>query len=60
LWELRRTQAHALIEVINLKEKSSSSVLGNDFKTSVMYAALVNGEMGHIFDFDDAIASDNT
>jgi 2-methylcitrate dehydratase PrpD len=31
----------------------NSSVFGQGFKTSCMYAALANGTMGHMFDFDD-------
>jgi 2-methylcitrate dehydratase PrpD len=50
----REQQAKALVEV--MKEEGGnphSSVFAHGFKTSVMNAALLNGAMGHIFDFDD-------
>ena len=50
----REAQAQALIEVMKREGGSlNSSVFAHGFKTSVMNAALINGTMGHIFDFDD-------
>jgi len=50
----KETQARTLIEVVKAEGGNlHSSVFAHGFKTSVMNAALVNGEMGHIFDFDD-------
>jgi 2-methylcitrate dehydratase PrpD len=50
----REAQAKALIEVMRKEDGSpDSSVFSHGFKTSVMNAALINGTMGHIFDFDD-------
>ena len=50
----KETQAQTLVEVIKAEGgKAHSSVFAQGFKTSVMNAAMVNGEMGHIFDFDD-------
>jgi 2-methylcitrate dehydratase PrpD len=50
----REAQAQALLDVLK-KEGGNpeSSVLAHGFKTSVMNAALLNGTMGHIMDFDD-------
>jgi 2-methylcitrate dehydratase PrpD len=50
----KKPQAKALLEVI--KEEGGrphSTVFSQGFKTSVMNAALLNGTMGHILDFDD-------
>ena len=47
-------QAVAVLEV--MKEQGGhpqSSVFAHGYKTSVMNAAMLNGTMGHIFDFDD-------
>lgn len=50
----KEPQAQALLEVIKAQGGNpQSSVVASGFKTSVMNAALMNGEMGHIFDFDD-------
>jgi 2-methylcitrate dehydratase PrpD len=50
----REQQAHALLDVIKAEGGNPhSSVFAHGFKTSVMNAALLNGTMGHIFDFDD-------
>jgi len=47
-------QAIALLEVMEEQGgHPQSSVFARGFKTSVMNAALLNGTMGHIFDFDD-------
>ncbi|MFC1825330.1 MmgE/PrpD family protein [Thermodesulfobacteriota bacterium] len=47
-------QARALLEVMQAEGGNPlSSVFGNGFKTSVMNAAMLNGTMGHIFDYDD-------
>lgn len=50
----RESQAQALLDVMK-KEGGNpeSSVFSHGFKTSIMNAALINGTMGHIFDFDD-------
>ena len=50
----KEPQAQALLKV--MKEEGGSphsSVFGQGFKTSAMNAALLNGTLGHIFDFDD-------
>ncbi|MFH0845464.1 MAG: MmgE/PrpD family protein, partial [Pseudomonadota bacterium] len=50
----KEPQAQALLDV--MKEEGGSphsSVFSQGFKTSVMNAALINGTMGHVFDFDD-------
>ena len=50
----RRPQIRILCEV--LKEEGGNlycSVFGQDFKTSPMNAALLNGTMGRALDFDD-------
>jgi 2-methylcitrate dehydratase PrpD len=50
----REAQSQALLDVV--KEDGGnpdSSVFAHGFKTSVMNAALMNGTMGHIMDFDD-------
>ncbi len=50
----RELQAQALLEVIQLEGGNPhSSAFAQGFKTSIMNAALLNGAMGHIFDFDD-------
>ncbi len=50
----REQQAQALLEVMRLEGGNPhSSVFAHGFKTSAMNAALLNGTMGHIFDFDD-------
>lgn len=50
----REPQAQALLEVMKAEGgRSDSSVFAHGFKTSVMHAALLNGTMGHIFDYDD-------
>lgn len=50
----KEQQAQVLIEVMKAGGGSPhSSVFANGFKTSVMNAAMINGTMGHIFDFDD-------
>lgn len=50
----REQQAKILIEVMKGEGGTpQSSVFGHGFKTSVMNAALLNGTMGHILDFDD-------
>lgn len=47
-------QARVLIEVMKTEGGNShSSVFAHGFKTSVMNAAMINGTMGHTFDFDD-------
>lgn len=51
----KEQQAAALLEV--MKESGGnphSTVFAQGFKTSAMNAAMLNGTMGHIFDFDDA------
>jgi 2-methylcitrate dehydratase PrpD len=50
----RQTQINVLDAV--LKEQGgnpTSSVIAHGYKTSPIYAALMNGTMGHCFDFDD-------
>ena len=50
----KEDQALALMEVLNPTGCSpESSVFAQGVKTSSMNAALINGTMGHIFDFDD-------
>jgi 2-methylcitrate dehydratase PrpD len=50
----REQQAQALLDVMKAEGGNPhSSVFAHGFKTSVMNAALLNGTMGHIFDFDD-------
>src|SRR5512139_3773459 len=50
----RDPQAQAVLEVMKKQGGNpESSVLSHGFKTSVMNAALINGTMGHILDFDD-------
>ena len=50
----RDPQAQALLDVMKGEGGNpESSVLSYGFKTSVMNAALINGTMGHILDFDD-------
>ncbi len=50
----KEPQAEALIAVMKEMEGSpESTVLAHGFKTSTMNAALLNGTMGHIFDYDD-------
>jgi 2-methylcitrate dehydratase PrpD len=50
----REPQAKALLEVLEPEGGNPlSSVFAQGFKTSMMNAALLNGTMGHIFDFDD-------
>jgi len=47
-------QARVLIEVMKTEGGNPhSSVFAHGFKTSVMNAAMINGTMGHTFDFDD-------
>ena len=51
----REQQAQTLVDVV--KEEGGnphSSVFAQGFKTSATNAALLNGTMGHIFDFDDS------
>jgi 2-methylcitrate dehydratase PrpD len=51
----REQQTQALLDVV--KEEGGdphSSVFAQGFRTSAMNAALLNGTMGHIFDFDDS------
>ncbi len=50
----KEAQTQALIKVMKAEGgRPESSVFARGFKTSVMDAALMNGTMGHIFDFDD-------
>lgn len=50
----REQQIKALTEVIASEGGNPhSSILAHGFKTSMMNAALLNGTMGHAFDFDD-------
>lgn len=50
----KESQAQLLIEVLKGEGGNPhGSVFAHGFKTSVMNAALINGEMGHILDFDD-------
>jgi len=50
----REEQARVLLEVMHeMGGTPESSVLAHGFKTSTMNAALINGTMGHLFDFDD-------
>jgi 2-methylcitrate dehydratase PrpD len=50
----REQQAQAIVEIMKAGGGNpQSSVLAHGFKTSAMNAALLNGTMGHIFDFDD-------
>ncbi len=50
----REPQAKALLEVMEeMQGAPESSVFAHGFKTSTMNAALINGTMGHLFDFDD-------
>jgi 2-methylcitrate dehydratase PrpD len=50
----RQPQINTLTEVIKTEGGNPhSSVFAHGFKTSVMNAALLNGTMGHTFDFDD-------
>jgi 2-methylcitrate dehydratase PrpD len=50
----RHPQAQAVLDVMKMQGGNPEcSVLSHGFKTSVMNAALINGTMGHILDFDD-------
>lgn len=50
----RDPQAQALLDVMNKQGGNpDSSVISHGFKTSAMNAAMINGTMGHILDFDD-------
>ena len=50
----KEPQITALMQVLRAEGGNPhSSVFANGFKTSVMNAALLNGTMGHTFDFDD-------
>jgi 2-methylcitrate dehydratase PrpD len=50
----REPQAKILVEVMKAEGgEPYSSVFAHGLKTSVMNAALMNGTMGHIFDYDD-------
>jgi 2-methylcitrate dehydratase PrpD len=50
----RQPQIKALAKVMQAEGgKPHSSVFAHGFKTSVMNAAMLNGTMGHTFDFDD-------
>jgi len=50
----RDPQAQAVLDVVKKQGGNpESSVLSHGFKTSAMNAALINGTMGHILDFDD-------
>ena len=50
----REEQARILLEVMKeMGGTPDSTVLAHGFKTSTMNAALINGTMGHLFDFDD-------
>ena len=50
----KEPQAKALLKVVKAEGGAPhSSVFGQGFKTSMMNAALANGTLGHIFDFDD-------
>jgi 2-methylcitrate dehydratase PrpD len=50
----KQPQIKALAEVMKAEGGNPhSSVFAHGFKTSVMNAALLNGTMGHTFDFDD-------
>ncbi len=49
-----RQQAQILVEVMEAEGGAPrSSVIARGFKTSVMNAALINGTMAHMLDFDD-------
>ena len=51
----KEPQAKTLIEVMKAQDGSPRcSVFANGFRSSVMNAALINGTLGHIYDFDDA------
>lgn len=50
----RGSQAQILINVLKSEGGNPhSTVFSHGFKTSVMNAAMINGTMGHTFDFDD-------
>ena len=50
----REEQARILLGVMKeMGGNPESSVLAHGFKTSTMNAAMLNGTMGHLFDFDD-------
>ena len=50
----KQPQIKLLLEVLRAEGgKPHSSVFAQGFKTSVMNAAMLNGAMGHTFDFDD-------
>ncbi len=50
----REPQTKALLEVMaEMQGAPESSVFTHGFKTSTMNAALINGTMGHVLDFDD-------
>jgi 2-methylcitrate dehydratase PrpD len=50
----KQPQINALAEVMRAEGGNPhSSVFAHGFKTSVMNAAMLNGTMGHTFDFDD-------
>lgn len=50
----REPQARLLLEVMKeMGGTSESTVFAHGFKTSTMNAAMINGTMGHLFDFDD-------
>jgi 2-methylcitrate dehydratase PrpD len=44
-----------LMDVLELKgTERQSSIVGRNVKTTMMYAALINGTMSHVLDYDDA------
>ena len=50
----KQPQIKLLLEVLRAEGGNPhSSVFAHGFKTSVMNAAMLNGTMGHTFDFDD-------
>jgi len=47
-------QVKAVVEVMQAQGgNQDSSVIASGFKTSPMFAAFINGTMGHVYDFDD-------
>lgn len=51
----RAPAVEILIDVLDVGgTEKQSSILGRNVKTTAMYAALVNGTMSHVLDYDDA------
>jgi 2-methylcitrate dehydratase PrpD len=53
----RNSSAEACIRLVKkIRGSEEASIFGTGLKTNSMYASLVNGTMGHRFDYDDGIS----